>query len=173
MLVFTMVVSMICGVAFGLTPALRSARVQVASNLKDETPPAGYRKSRLRSMLMTGQIATCAVLLVGSSLCVRSLRNASSIDPGFNTQHVIAATLDPQAWDIPKRKFAPFMNSYRSTSSAAWRNSGQLRKPSPARPWASITSVTRLLAAGPSGRWFTKLAAVTPGSARMCCDSCS
>src|SRR6266478_4852050 len=94
-LVFTMVVSLICGVAFGLTPALRSARVQVASNLKDETQPAGYRKSRLRSMLMTGQIATCAVLLVGSSLCVRSLRNASSIDPGFNTQHVIAATLDP------------------------------------------------------------------------------
>ncbi len=94
-LVFTMVVSLICGVAFGLTPALRSARVQVASNLKDETQPAGYQKSRLRSMLMTGQIATCAVLLVGASLCVRSLRNASSIDPGFNTQHVIAATLDP------------------------------------------------------------------------------
>src|SRR6266436_2189628 len=94
-LVFTMVVSMICGVAFGLTPALRSARVQVASNLKDETQPAGYRKSRLRSMLITGQIATCAVLLVGASLCVRSLQNASSIDPGFNTQHVIAATLDP------------------------------------------------------------------------------
>src|SRR5467141_1053043 len=94
-LVFTMVVSLICGVAFGLTPALRSARVQVASNLKDETQPAGHRKSRLRSMLITGQIATCAVLLVGASLCVRSLQNASSIDPGFNTQHVIAATLDP------------------------------------------------------------------------------
>src|SRR5712691_1280279 len=94
-LVFTMVVSLICAVAFGLTPALRSARVQVASNLKDETQPAGYRKSRLRSMLMTAQIATCAVLLVGASLCVRSLQNASSIDPGFNTQHVIAATLDP------------------------------------------------------------------------------
>jgi predicted permease len=94
-LVFTMVVSLICGVAFGLTPALRSARVQVASNLKDETQPTGYRKSRLRSMLITGQIATCAVLLVGASLCVRSLQNASSIDPGFNTQHVIAATLNP------------------------------------------------------------------------------
>jgi len=94
-LVFTMVLSLICGVAFGLTPALRSARVQVASNLKDETQPTGYRKSRLRSMLITGQIATCAVLLVGASLCVRSLQNASSIDPGFNTQHVIAATLDP------------------------------------------------------------------------------
>lgn len=94
-LAFTMVISLICGVAFGLTPALRCAKVQVASNLKDETRPSGYRKSRLRSLLMTSQIAACAVLLVGASLCVRSLRNASSIDPGFNTQHVIAATLDP------------------------------------------------------------------------------
>ena len=94
-LIFTMVVSLICGVAFGLTPALRSARAQVASNLKDETRSAGYRNSRLRSILITGQIATCAVLLVGACLCVRSLRNASSIDPGFNTQHVLAATLDP------------------------------------------------------------------------------
>src|SRR5215813_6872164 len=94
-LVFTVIVSLICGVAFGLTPALRSAKVQLASNLKDETQPAGFRKSRLRSLLMTGEVATCAVLLVCATLCVRSLRNASSINPGFNTQHVIAATLDP------------------------------------------------------------------------------
>src|SRR5256886_11936578 len=54
-LVFTIIVSLICGVAFGLTPALRSAKVQLASNLKDETRPAGFRKSRLRSLLMTGE----------------------------------------------------------------------------------------------------------------------
>lgn len=94
-LVFTMIVSLICGVAFGLTPALRSASVPVASSLKDEAQPAGFRKSRLRSLLMTGEVAACTVLLVCATLCVRSLRNASSIDPGFNTQHVIAATLDP------------------------------------------------------------------------------
>src|SRR5438105_5653257 len=94
-LVFTIIISLICGVAFGLTPALRSAKVQLASNLKDETRPAGFRQSRLRSLLMTGEIATCTVLLICGTLCVRSLRNASSINPGFNTQHVIAATLDP------------------------------------------------------------------------------
>src|SRR6267154_1851040 len=94
-LVFTMIVSLACGVAFGLAPALRSASVPVASNLKDETQPAGFRRSRLRSLLMTGEIATCTVLLICATLCVRSLRNASSINPGFNTQHVIAATLNP------------------------------------------------------------------------------
>ncbi|HVH73055.1 MAG TPA: ABC transporter permease, partial [Candidatus Dormibacteraeota bacterium] len=86
-LVFTIIVSLACGLAFGLTPALRSSRVKVASNLKDEMQPAGYRKSRLRGLLMTGEIATCTVLLVGATLCVRSLRNASSIDPGFRTEH--------------------------------------------------------------------------------------
>lgn len=96
-LVFTIVVSLICGVAFGLTPALRSANVPVASNLKNETQVAGLRKSRLRSLLMTGEVTTCAVLLVCAALCVRSLRNASSINPGFNTQHVIAATLNPKS----------------------------------------------------------------------------
>ena len=94
-LVFTVIVSLICGVVFGLTPALRSASVSVVANLKDETQPAGFRQSRLRSLLMTGEIATCTVLLICGTLCVRSLRNASSINPGFNTQHVIAATLDP------------------------------------------------------------------------------
>src|SRR5207302_9628811 len=64
-------------------------------NLKDDTRTADFRKSRLRSLLMTGEVATCAVLLVCATLCVRSRRNASSINPGFNPQHVIAATLDP------------------------------------------------------------------------------
>jgi predicted permease len=94
-LVFTVIVSLMCGLAFGLAPALRGASVPLASHLKDQTQPAGYRKSRLRSVLMICEVATCTVLLVGATLCVRSLRNASSIDPGFNTQHVITATLDP------------------------------------------------------------------------------
>jgi predicted permease len=94
-LVFTVIVSLVCGVACGLAPALRSTSAQVSSNLKDETHPDGFRKSRLRDLLMTGEIAACTVLLIGATLCVRSLRNASSINPGFSTEHVIAATLNP------------------------------------------------------------------------------
>ena len=94
-LAFTASVSLFTGVAFGLTPALHSAKTQVAPILKDEAQSASYRKSRLRSFLMIGEIATCVVLLVGATLCVRSLVNASSIDPGFDTQQVAVATLDP------------------------------------------------------------------------------
>jgi predicted permease len=94
-LMFTLLLSLFCGIAFGLSPALRSAKVQASANLKDEAQGASYGKSRLRSILVTCEVATCAVLLVGAALCLRSLRNASSIDPGFSTQHVVAATLDP------------------------------------------------------------------------------
>jgi predicted permease len=94
-LLFTSLVSLSTGIVFGLAPALRSVSVQVAPILKDEAQSASYRKSRLRSCLVIGEIATCMVLLVGAALCVRSLLNANSIDPGFDTRHVAVATLDP------------------------------------------------------------------------------
>src|SRR5262249_35703036 len=96
-LVFTLVVSLVCALAFGLAPALRCVSVQVAANLKDETQRGGFRTSKLRSFLLIVEIATCTVLLIGATLCARSLRNASSINPGFSTQNVIAATLNPES----------------------------------------------------------------------------
>jgi len=107
-LVFTLLVSVSTGVIFGLTPALRSAQVHVAPVLKDEAQSASYRKSRLRSFLMIGEIATCVVLLIGSTLCVRSLLNANSIDPGFDTQHVAIATLDPGSLGYSDKKIEVF-----------------------------------------------------------------
>jgi predicted permease len=94
-LVFTVLVSLLTGIAFGVVPALRSAKVEASPTLKEETQSAGARGSRLRNVLMVGEVATCVVLLIGATLCVRSLRNANSIDPGFETQHVATATLDP------------------------------------------------------------------------------
>src|ERR1019366_4701114 len=94
-LLFALVVSLATGVIFGLVPALRSAAVNAAPVLKEETQSAGLRKSRLRSLLLIGEIATCVVLLTGATLCVRSLMHANSIDPGFDTQHIAVATLDP------------------------------------------------------------------------------
>jgi putative ABC transport system permease protein len=107
-IVFTLSVSLVIGILFGLTPALRSAQVPVAPILKDETQSGGYRKSRLRSLLIIGEIATCVVLLVGATLCVRSLLTASSIDPGFETSHIAVATLDPRALGYPEPRIRSF-----------------------------------------------------------------
>ncbi len=105
---FALVVSFATGILFGLVPALRSATVEAAPVLKDETQSAGLRKSRLRSILLIGEIATCVVLLAGATLCVRSLMHANSIDPGFDTQHIAVATLDPSTLGYSPTKIDAF-----------------------------------------------------------------
>lgn len=107
-LLFTFLASLVTGILFGLTPALRVARAQVAPLLKDESQSVGYRKSRLRNALMIAEIATCVLLLIGASLCVRSLANANSIDPGFDTQHIAIATLDPGSLGYSATKVRTF-----------------------------------------------------------------
>jgi len=94
-LAFTMAVSLATGIIFGLAPALRSARLDVIPILKDEGGIGGYRGSKLRSVLVVAQISVCLVLLISAGLCVRSLMNAQSIDPGFDTEHVLVTELDP------------------------------------------------------------------------------
>jgi predicted permease len=107
-LLFALVVSFATGVIFGLVPALRSAAVETAAALKEETQSAGLRKSRLRSVLLIGEIATCVVLLAGATLCVRSLMHANSIDPGFDTKHIAVATLDPSTLGYSPEKINAF-----------------------------------------------------------------
>lgn len=104
-IVFTMVASLLAGLFFGLAPALRSARADLTPALKSDSY-AGYQTSRFRAGLVIGQVAACAVLLVGAVLCVRSLLNAQSIDPGFDVDRVAVATIDPGSvgYDEPQRR---------------------------------------------------------------------
>jgi predicted permease len=92
---FTLGASLATGIVFGLAPALRATRTELVPVLQSDSRGGGYRKSRLRTGLVVAQVATCVVLLVGAVLCVRSLMNAESIDPGFDTRHEAVATLDP------------------------------------------------------------------------------
>jgi predicted permease len=108
---FTVMVSLATGLIFGLIPALRSSRVDAAPLLKEETQTAGLRKSKLRSLLLIGEIATCVVLLTGATLCVRSLMHANSIDPGFDTQHIAVATLDPGSLGYSSEKVTDFYHA--------------------------------------------------------------
>jgi len=103
-LAFTLVAAVLAGLAFGLAPALQQSRFNEAADLKDGTPGGGAAKSRLRNGLVIAQVTACVVLLVGASLCVRSLANARSIDPGFETRHAVAASLnvEPFGYDASR-----------------------------------------------------------------------
>lgn len=85
-LAFTAGVSVLAGLVFGLTPAFQASRSPVGAVLRDEgNAVAGGRRVGLRGWLVAGQMALCVVLLVGAGLFVRSLAEAASVDPGFDT----------------------------------------------------------------------------------------
>jgi predicted permease len=88
--------SLTTGIVFGLTPALAASRPDVIASLKDETGAAntGGRPGRLRGSLVITQVAVSLLLLICAGLFLRSLRNASAIDPGFDADNLLAMSMD-------------------------------------------------------------------------------
>ena len=93
-LAFTLVVSLATGVAFGLAPALRSARVDVNARLRTDTAGAGSRRSPAQGALIAGQTAVSLVLLVTAGLFLRALDRGRRVDLGFDPSHVAVAGFD-------------------------------------------------------------------------------
>jgi predicted permease len=92
---FTLVLSVVTGLLFGLAPALQSSKLDLLPLLKDAGGSfCRASRARLRSVLVVGQIALSLVLLVSAGLCVRTLRNAQAINPGFTTENLLTAKLD-------------------------------------------------------------------------------
>ncbi|OLD84242.1 MAG: hypothetical protein AUF64_02345 [Chloroflexi bacterium 13_1_20CM_54_36] len=87
---YTLFVSFAAGVAFGLTPALQASKADVNTAIKEDGTAFGQRlsRSRLRGILIAGQMAACLVLLISSALLLRGSQRALKIDPGYNAQSV-------------------------------------------------------------------------------------
>jgi putative ABC transport system permease protein len=88
-LAFTLTVSMLTGIAFGLAPALRAASVDLLTSLKDASRGSAGSGRRLRSALVVGEVAIALVLLVGAGLTIRSFGALTAIDLGFDPSHVV------------------------------------------------------------------------------------
>ena len=95
-----------CGAAlvFGLIPALRSSRVNLAGIMKDDLSPRGGSRGRLRDTLVVAQVAVSLLLLVGTGLVVRSLRAAQTADTGFDARNVALVSVDvkPSGYDTER-----------------------------------------------------------------------
>ena len=92
---FTLLISLITGIVFGLAPALQVSRPDLVPALKNESVMMGsYRRSRLRNAFVIAQVTLSLVLLIGSGLFIRSLQNAQSIDPGFNARNGLTVPVD-------------------------------------------------------------------------------
>jgi len=107
-LAFTMLASLATGIVFGLAPALHQSKLNQVENLKDGSPHGGSARSRLRNALVISQVTACVVLLVGASLCLRSLLNARSIDPGFDTHDAVAAGINVETFGLDESRGREF-----------------------------------------------------------------
>jgi putative ABC transport system permease protein len=90
-LIFTILVSLLTGVLFGLAPALQSSRLDLVEALKDGKKGAagGGRQRRLLSALVVIELALAFPLLVGAGLMIRSFRSVNAVDPGFESRNLL------------------------------------------------------------------------------------
>jgi predicted permease len=94
-LAFTLAVSVVTGLLFGLAPAWQATRLNLTASLKDQTG-AGASRSRLalNKTLVVTQVALSLFLLIGAGLFVRSLRNLRALDVGMNYNNIAQFSLD-------------------------------------------------------------------------------
>jgi predicted permease len=88
-LIFTMVISLLAGILFGLAPALKTSQPNLHETLKDSGRGASGARHRAQGVFVVVEMALALVLLVGAGLMVRSLAGLWRIDPGFNPQNVL------------------------------------------------------------------------------------
>src|SRR5438552_17070450 len=96
-LLFTGGVALLTGFLAGLVPALQVGRADLTPALRAAAGEGRYRRSRLRSALLVGQVALTVTLIVGAGLFARSLRNVAGQDFGFDPAHTLLATMDLRA----------------------------------------------------------------------------
>jgi len=88
---FTLAISFLTGVLFGLFPALSASRTDLNSSLKESSNRSGtgFRQSKARSLLVITEVALALVLLVGSALLIRTFIALRGVNPGFNPHNVL------------------------------------------------------------------------------------
>ncbi len=91
---FTLAVSILCGILFGIAPAWHASRTDLNSLLKEGSRGATSH-SRLRSALIVGQVAAALILLAGAGLLIRSFYEIARVDAGFDPEHVMTMRLVP------------------------------------------------------------------------------
>jgi predicted permease len=94
-LVFTLTVSLLTGVLFGLAPAWRATGLDLATSLK-QSRRTTVAVSRLSKGLIVAQVALSLLLLVGAGLFIRTLSNLQGVNLGFNQENLLLFQLQPQ-----------------------------------------------------------------------------
>jgi predicted permease len=95
-LLFSIVLSLITGLVFGIAPALKASRPSLVPALKESSSEGndGRRRYDAQKLLVVGEVALAVLLLIPAGLFVRSLQAAHAIDPGLDAEKLVSAPLD-------------------------------------------------------------------------------
>ncbi|MBO0861662.1 MAG: ABC transporter permease [Chloracidobacterium sp.] len=109
---FTLALSLLTGLIFGLTPALQTTHFKLSESLKEgsHTGTGGRRAQRIREIFIVVEVALTLALLVGAGLLVRSFWRLQRVDPGFRTDHLL--TLRVTLWGSKYRQGAQAVSFY-------------------------------------------------------------
>jgi len=101
-LLFTLAVSILTSVVFGLIPSLQAGKTDVQETLKEggNTMPAGVVGGWLRPMLVVVEIAAAVVLLIGAGLMIRTLLSTREVEPGLKVENLLTAKIS-----LPREKY--------------------------------------------------------------------
>lgn len=108
-LAFTSALTLLTVLLFGLVPALRATRFDLAPTLQVNARGGIGERSRfgLNRALVVSQVAMSLLLLIGAGLFLRSLQNLRNVDWGYDTEHVLVAGIDPRGAGIAREQLAP------------------------------------------------------------------
>jgi putative ABC transport system permease protein len=109
-LVFTLVVSVLTGVVFGLVPAIHSSKTELTESLKEggRGSGEGARRNRVRGVLVVSELAIAVVLLVGAGLLIQSLWRLRQVNPGFQSANLLTFVVGIPEVRYPTEKQSPF-----------------------------------------------------------------
>ena len=109
-LTFTLLLSVLAGITFGLVPALQASKHDLVPALKDHSQQLGERRRMfsLRNVLVIGQVALSIVVLIGAGLFLRSLNHARAINPGFDAEHILTLSFNTAAQKYDATKAEQF-----------------------------------------------------------------
>jgi predicted permease len=145
-LVFTLGLTLLTALAFGLAPALRATRTDLVMTLKDEGASFGRRiaRSRVRSALVVAQVTLCLVLLIATGLLLRGLIRVQDASPSFdpNNMSVLKVNVRANRYDEGRaRQFYEDLTTRLEALPGAQSVSRALSVPGSESEYASIVSV--------------------------------
>ncbi len=112
---FTITISLLTGILFGLAPALGSMRVDLTPALKYLPHRGTGRGSRFKpgNLLVVAQVALTMVVLTGAGLLIHTLRNLRNVDPGFASQNLLTFSVDATLTGYKGERLAQFFGDLR------------------------------------------------------------